>query len=699
MPSILPTQLLAFCSSAWLYRGAQACPTELCTGTPTSRFLSFALGRLALLEKYGVKPLVVFDGSSIPAKRGRNNDRRVVREAALERATQAMARGDSTGAKAAFCKAVCVTHEMAYQLVEALRKRGTGFLISPYEADAQLAYLSRTGLIDVVITEDSDSLVFGCQRVLFKLESDGHGKEIQLRNLGANVELSFVNWTPDMFLDMCLLAGCDYLPSIPGLGIKTAHRMVKEHRTPTRLLEGLSKSRFRVPEGFYNMFWYARATFRHMRVYDPQTEEDVFLTPVPEGEMDRFDGDLGFLGPALPSGLMRAVATGEVHPVLHRAWSEVLGTAAPRAEEALREDEAQSEAGEATHGGVGPSAVSRPGQLPGGRGLPISSSDFRSPMVSDDFSVLHRRPFKRPRGSGQIEAGGHREQLSPSSSPKHNCQAEAIAGHDQQPPFRLRVHPISAANSPLPRGRQPGQRGDSAEDGDMRVTVDSPSRGSRLANSAIGCHYAHQHVVGDDLRDGTTEDNDPGTYGVGLSRSSESQNSHRSGHTLTADTIAKQHLPGPNVLPTRTAKSTKAHLASSFPAVDPQPVFSRPFHPMAASSTSPRSSSLSTSSGTPVASATAVNYFTWDLEGTGLIGDCRHKFTGLSGSTGPGQVNNASGGAPRTRKAPSQNEVPVGAGSGDAGESSTSGFGRGVCGDVSLGLSQHVGVWDRRLLE
>lgn len=30
---------------------------------------------------------------------------------------------------------------------------------------------------------------------------------------------------------MCLLAGCDYLPNVPGLGIKTAFKLVKQHRT------------------------------------------------------------------------------------------------------------------------------------------------------------------------------------------------------------------------------------------------------------------------------------------------------------------------------------------------------------------------------------------------------------------------------------------------------------------------------------
>jgi len=38
-------------------------------------------------------------------------------------------------------------------------------IVAPYEADSQLAYLSMQGIVDLVITEDSDLLVFGCKKV------------------------------------------------------------------------------------------------------------------------------------------------------------------------------------------------------------------------------------------------------------------------------------------------------------------------------------------------------------------------------------------------------------------------------------------------------------------------------------------------------------------------------------------------------
>ena len=38
-------------------------------------------------------------------------------------------------------------------------------IVAPYEADAQLAYLMKTGITSAVISEDSDLLVYGCQKV------------------------------------------------------------------------------------------------------------------------------------------------------------------------------------------------------------------------------------------------------------------------------------------------------------------------------------------------------------------------------------------------------------------------------------------------------------------------------------------------------------------------------------------------------
>lgn len=57
----------------------------------------------------------------------------------------------------------------AYFLLQKLKSESVEFIVAPYEADAQLAYLSslepHQGGIAAIITEDSDLIAYGCQAV------------------------------------------------------------------------------------------------------------------------------------------------------------------------------------------------------------------------------------------------------------------------------------------------------------------------------------------------------------------------------------------------------------------------------------------------------------------------------------------------------------------------------------------------------
>lgn len=66
------------------------------------------------------------------------------------------------------CKCITVNKtvyadEVAF--VQACRNVGVQCIVAPYEADAQLAYMLNSGLVQLVITEDSDLLVFGTDKV------------------------------------------------------------------------------------------------------------------------------------------------------------------------------------------------------------------------------------------------------------------------------------------------------------------------------------------------------------------------------------------------------------------------------------------------------------------------------------------------------------------------------------------------------
>ena len=55
---------------------------------------------------------------------------------------------------------------LSFQLhIQALKAANVDFIVAPFEADAQMAYLAVNGLVHAVITEDSDLLPYGCPRV------------------------------------------------------------------------------------------------------------------------------------------------------------------------------------------------------------------------------------------------------------------------------------------------------------------------------------------------------------------------------------------------------------------------------------------------------------------------------------------------------------------------------------------------------
>ena len=74
--------------------------------------------------------------------------------------------------------------------------------MAPYEADAQMAYLAINGDVHAVITEDSDLLVYGCPRVMYKLDKHGHGEEILIEDLARNKSVSFVGFSHEMFIQV-----------------------------------------------------------------------------------------------------------------------------------------------------------------------------------------------------------------------------------------------------------------------------------------------------------------------------------------------------------------------------------------------------------------------------------------------------------------------------------------------------------------
>ncbi|KAK4537362.1 hypothetical protein CDCA_CDCA12G3387 [Cyanidium caldarium] len=275
---------------SWLHKGAASCAVELCTGGETAaerargcrRYVEYFMLRVRMLRHYQVEPVVVFDGGRVPAKERTEQDRRRSRDKHLALGRRELARGNLAAAEAFLQRAVDVTPHMALEVIRELRKAGVAYCVAPYEADAQLAYLSRHELVDVIITEDSDLVVYRAKRIFFKMDRYGYGELFEYRNLGAINEPNLLTFTPEMLMWMCVLAGCDFFEGVPGVGVRRAHQLVFRHRRLERIFHAIrTNPKLSAPPDLEDGVRRAVLAFTCHWVYDPTRVQLLHLDKPP----------------------------------------------------------------------------------------------------------------------------------------------------------------------------------------------------------------------------------------------------------------------------------------------------------------------------------------------------------------------------------------------------------------------------------
>lgn len=144
---------------------------------------------------------------------------------------------------------------------------------------------------------------------------------MRFSDLGNITRPSLVNFDLDMFRLMCILSGCDYCDSLPGIGLKKAHELVRRHRTVDGVLAALRADPKRgagIPAAYEERCRLADLTFKHQRVWDHVNGCVAFLTPAaePTGFGDGPESD--YLGPMLDPDVAYGVSCGHLNPHTHQ---------------------------------------------------------------------------------------------------------------------------------------------------------------------------------------------------------------------------------------------------------------------------------------------------------------------------------------------------------------------------------------------
>ena len=266
-----------------------------------------------MLIHFGVTPYMVFDGDYLPSKAATEIERAKRRNESKRVGLELHRMGKPSQAHLELQKAVDVTPEMARLLIDELKRQDIQYVVAPYEADVQLVYLEKKGIIQGILSEDSDLLVFGAKRLLTKLDQYGDCIAINRDDFTACREISLVGWSDVEFRRMAILSGCDYLPSINKMGLKTAYRLVRKHKTIEKILRMLQfDGQYVIPPGYLEDFRKAELTFLHQRVFCPDVNELVMATDIgSEVEPE----DFAFIGKYVEPHIALGVARGDLHPM------------------------------------------------------------------------------------------------------------------------------------------------------------------------------------------------------------------------------------------------------------------------------------------------------------------------------------------------------------------------------------------------
>lgn len=269
-----------------------------------------------MLRHFQITPYFVFDGDYLPSKAGTEKEREKRRHEYKQLAVEAKRNGNSKLAFNYYQKACDISPEMAKSLINELKLQQIKYVVAPYEADSQMVFLEKLGLVDGIISEDSDLLVFGSQVLITKLKENGSCIEIRRDNL-KNCKGSHINsFNDDQLLLMATISGCDYTKGIPGIGIQRAIQLTKTYRTIDRVLMSIRVEGKNVPTDFEDEFKRARIAFRHQIVFNPINQQPQHLNPLTDEVISTYSKEFiqsctGFI---LDTEIHKKIATGELDP-------------------------------------------------------------------------------------------------------------------------------------------------------------------------------------------------------------------------------------------------------------------------------------------------------------------------------------------------------------------------------------------------
>jgi flap endonuclease-1 len=226
-------------------------------GRTTSHISGLFYRTMSIME-LGIRPIYVFDGTPHPLKARTIKERSDIKRKAEVEWKEALEAGDLERARSKAQQTSRLTRDMVEEARRLLDLMGIPHLTAPSEGEAQASHMVITGKADAAASQDFDSLLFGCPKLIRNFTLTGRRK-LPKKAVYVNIEPELLELAPilaregltrEQLVDIALNEG------VRGIGPKKALKFVKEHGS----LEGVMKA-------------------KDVIVEDPATLRSIFLEP------------------------------------------------------------------------------------------------------------------------------------------------------------------------------------------------------------------------------------------------------------------------------------------------------------------------------------------------------------------------------------------------------------------------------------
>jgi 5'-3' exonuclease len=151
-----------------------------------------------------------------------------------------------------------------------LRALGVAVIVAPDEGERMCSLLARHGLVDYVMSTDSDTLAFGAPRIIRSFDRSG-AQSANIELVEMKDVLRALDMTQDEFIDLCILLGNDFNTHIPTVGHK---RSLEIHKEIGRNLDNPLPPKYQNARDALNIDW-CRAFYKDGNIDKQITRESL----------------------------------------------------------------------------------------------------------------------------------------------------------------------------------------------------------------------------------------------------------------------------------------------------------------------------------------------------------------------------------------------------------------------------------------